>query len=144
MKFQYNDGGREAAGYKGKTGDCVVRAIAIATGRNYETVYSELNEAAQNNERGAKRSWSHKGIYTSKKWFREYMTNLGWRFVPTMQIGSGCKVHMRAEELPTGTIICSVSKHYVAVIDGVMHDLFDSSRNGTRCVYGYWIKGGAA
>ena len=28
----YNDGGRTAAGFKGETGDCVTRAIAIATG----------------------------------------------------------------------------------------------------------------
>jgi hypothetical protein len=33
MKFNYNDGGREAAGFKGFTGDCVCRAIAIATER---------------------------------------------------------------------------------------------------------------
>jgi hypothetical protein len=28
----YDDGGRSAAGFKGKTSDCVTRAIAIATG----------------------------------------------------------------------------------------------------------------
>lgn len=32
MTFVYDDGGRSAAGFKGKTGDCVTRAIAIATG----------------------------------------------------------------------------------------------------------------
>jgi hypothetical protein len=30
--WQFDDGGRGAAGFKGKTGDCVCRAIAIATG----------------------------------------------------------------------------------------------------------------
>ena len=47
MKFNYNDGGREVAGYKGKTGDCVVRAIAIATDKSCQEVYDtlfELNE----------------------------------------------------------------------------------------------------
>jgi len=144
MKFQYNDGGREAAGYKGKTGDCVARAIAIAMGRDYQHVCDDIEAFAEMSERGSKRSSAAKGVYTSKKWFREYLTSLGWKFVPTMSIGSGCKVHLRADELPSGTIICSVSKHYVAVIDGVMHDIYDPSRNGTRCVYGYWIKGGAA
>lgn len=28
MNFIYDDGGREAAGFKGKTGDCACRAIA--------------------------------------------------------------------------------------------------------------------
>lgn len=35
MQFQYNDGGRAEAGFKGTTGDCVCRAIAIATERPY-------------------------------------------------------------------------------------------------------------
>lgn len=29
-------------------------------------------------------------------------------------------------------------KHVCAVINGVIHDTFDSSREGSRCVYGYW------
>ena len=37
--WQLNDGGREQAGYKGLTGDCVARSIAIASGRDYQTVY---------------------------------------------------------------------------------------------------------
>jgi len=55
-----------------------------------------------------------------------------------MSIGSGTKVHLRAEDLPTGRIVVQASKHVVAVIDGVMHDTHDPSRDGTRCVYGYW------
>ena len=34
IDYRYDDGGREAAGYRGKTGDCVVRAIAICTGED--------------------------------------------------------------------------------------------------------------
>ena len=30
--YAFDDGGRAPAGYKGTTGDCVCRAIAIATG----------------------------------------------------------------------------------------------------------------
>lgn len=141
--YQYNDGGREAAGFRGKAGDCVVRAIAIASKRDYATVYSEINQLSAR-ERGAKRSKANAGVYTSKQAFKNYMTSMGWRFIATMTIGSGCKVHLKAEELPAGRIICSVSKHYVAVIDGVINDIFDPSRDGTRCVYGYWVQGGVA
>ena len=95
--YQYNDGGREAAGFKGKAGDCVVRAIAIASGRDYATVYNEVNQLSEN-ERGAKRSKANAGVYTSKKAFKDYMAAMGWRFVATMSIGSGCKVHLKAEE----------------------------------------------
>jgi hypothetical protein len=55
-----------------------------------------------------------------------------------MQIGQGCKVHLRADELPPGRLVCNVRHHLVAVIDGVIHDTHDYLRGGTRCVYGYW------
>jgi hypothetical protein len=55
-----------------------------------------------------------------------------------MRIGSGCTVHLRADELPPGRLIVNVSRHTVAVIDGVIHDTYDPSRDGTRCVYGYF------
>jgi folate-dependent phosphoribosylglycinamide formyltransferase PurN len=57
-----------------------------------------------------------------------------------MNIGSGCTVHLRADELPGGTIVCQCSRHLVAVVDGVLQDTHDSSRSGTRCVYGYWSR----
>jgi hypothetical protein len=60
-----------------------------------------------------------------------------------MGIGTGCKVHLRDGELPMGRLIVKVSKHVVAVIDGVINDTHDPSRNGTRCVYGYYTKEGA-
>ena len=47
LPLQINDGGRAAAGYKGKAGDCVVRSIAIATGVNYEEVYEDLYKAKE-------------------------------------------------------------------------------------------------
>jgi len=66
------------------------------------------------------------------------MKELGFEWKPTMNIGQGCKVHLRADELPCGNIIVNVSKHFAAVIDGVLHDTYDCSREGTRCVYGYY------
>lgn len=55
-----------------------------------------------------------------------------------MGIGTGCRGHLREGELPNGRLIVSVSRHMVAVIDGVIYDTHDPSRDGTRCVYGYW------
>jgi hypothetical protein len=57
-----------------------------------------------------------------------------------MFIGQGCKVHVREDELPSGRLILQLSKHFTAVIDGKVHDTYDPSREGTRCVYGYFIK----
>jgi hypothetical protein len=33
-----------------------------------------------------------------------------------MQVGSGCKVYLRADELPPGRLIARVSRHVVDVI----------------------------
>jgi hypothetical protein len=66
------------------------------------------------------------------------LDHLGWEWVSTMGIGTGCTVHLDEAELPEGRIIARVSRHYVALIDGVIHDTGNPSRGGSRCVYGYW------
>lgn len=72
--------------------------------------------------------------------YEKYLASIGWEWIPTMTVGSGCQVHLKAAELPAGRIIVKVSKHLCAVIDGVIHDTSDPSRGGTRCVYGYYRK----
>lgn len=139
MNFIHNDGGRSAAGYKGSAGDCVPRAIAIATGKPYQEVYDALFELNQN-QRGRLRGASPRDGGTKKATIRKYMASIGWAFIPTMEIGSGCKVHLKAEELPKGRLITKLSGHLCAVIDGVINDTYDPSRDGTRCVYGYYQK----
>lgn len=96
VTWQYDDGGRAAAGYKGEAGDCVVRTIAIATGRPYQDVYQLINEAAvrERPRAGKQRSSARNGV--RKNTIRRVMTNLGWTWVPTMAIGSGCQVHLQA------------------------------------------------
>lgn len=138
--FVYNDGGRSAAGFRGSTGDCTTRAIAIAAGMPYQQVYDDLNSAAKRErprKGGKTRSSSRTGVHTAT--LRRYLEReLGWRWTPTMQIGQGCRVHLRADELPSGVLIVNLSRHVAAVIDGVVHDTHLDDRGGTRCVYGYW------
>lgn len=141
-QFQFNDGGRALAGFKGSAGDCVCRAISIASGKPYAEVYDYLSKmnASQRMPNGVKRNrTASKGINVNRKWFKDYMNALGFVWIPTMQIGQGCKVHLRSDELPNGRLVCMVSKHLVAVIDGVINDTYDCSREGTRCVYGYYM-----
>ena len=141
MKFIYNDGGRAEAGFKGKTGDCCCRAIAIATGMPYKQAYALINEYAKRERVGTRKrgvSNARTGVYNST--LKKIMTDLGWSWVATMQIGSGCRVHLREDELPKGRIIARVARHFCAVIDGVLHDTWDSQQDGDVCVYGYYIK----
>ena len=130
IEFKYNDGGRSkyyaAEGVK----DCVTRAIAIATARDYKEVYDLISGVLGYSPRN--------GIKT--RHVHKVMALFGGVWVPRMQIGSGCKCHLRANEIPmTGRIVCNVSKHVCAVVDGVLNDTHDCSRRGERCVYGYWV-----
>ena len=140
-RFQYNDGGREAAGFKGNAGDCVARAISIASGRPYAEVYARLaegNGTQRAGKNGKQSASARNGINVTRKWFKDLMVEWGFVWVPTMTIGSGCKVHLRADELPAGRLVVSVSKHYTTMIDGVINDTWNPDRGGDRCVYGYW------
>lgn len=144
--FIYNDGGREESGYRGLADDCVVRSIAIITKISYKEVYEELFKRAKIFSNGrckvaknikkfgaSPRNGVHKIIY------KKYLKDLGYEWIPTMKFGNGCKIHLKKEELPDGRIIVSLSKHLTAVINGVIYDTYDCSRNGSRCVYGYYI-----
>ncbi len=176
MQFVKDDGGRAAAGFKGSTGDCVTRAVAIATGLPYADVYAALSDGMRTQrttKRGSAKASARSGVSTTRKWFKDYMAALGWKWTPTMHIGSGCTVHLVANELPAGRLVVAVSKHYTAVIEGVIHDTHNPSERGVsiyspgytgeipkgavwlengngwayspqRCVYGYWQATGSA
>ena len=146
LKFKVDDGGRSEAGFKGKAGDCVVRSIAIATGISYQKIYQDLynlnKEFRINSKTNLARSLKQKNDSprsgTHRVILKKYLEHIGWKWTPTMFIGKGCKVHLKKEELPSGILIVSCSRHITVVINGVIHDTYDCSRNGTRCVYGYW------
>lgn len=146
--YQFNDGGREAAGYKGFVNDCVVRSIAIAADLPYQEVYDEMVRrnkefAETSRSRKAKIIKAKNGTPTRgniREVYEPYLLSLGFSYVSTMGIGTGCKVHLRADELPKGRLVVRVSKHMTAMIDGVIHDTWDPRRETGRCVYGYYIK----
>jgi hypothetical protein len=150
--FVKDDGGRSKYFY-GTAKDCVTRSIAIATRIDYLEVYNALFEGIErvkekgrskyarrlrNRKSGAKGTTPRNGVH--KSIYKKYLESIGWKWVPTMTIGSVCKVHLRGDELPKGRLIVRVSKHLVAMIDGVIYDTHDSSRAGNRVVYGYFIK----
>jgi hypothetical protein len=136
LRFQWDDGGRAAAGFRGEADDCVTRSIAIATGLSYREVYDELNSRTKEMRRAGEQQGARTGIYRDV--YQPYLIELGWVWTPTMSIGSGCTTHLRSGELPNTTIIARLSKHLVAVINSVIHDTSDPSRRGTRCVYGWF------
>lgn len=140
MRWLYNDGGRSKY-FKGATNDCVCRAISIAENKNYKEVYDLINKYAKEYRKTNPDDNSHARYGVSKELTKKILTDLGWIWKSTMKFGLGTSVHMRENELPKkGTLIVSLSKHFTVVKDGVIYDIFDPSRNGKRCVYGYYIK----
>lgn len=129
MKFVYSDGGRSNY-YKGIVGDCVVRAICNATNSDYQIVYKSIQSMQGVSPRnGVSNKNTHKYIEEI----------LGLKWIPTMKIGQGCKTHLCEEELPKGVLIVKLSHHLSCVKNGVLYDIYDCTRDGNRCVYGYWI-----
>jgi len=124
MEWVYDDGGRKQAGYAGRCGDCVVRAVAIASNKPYGVVYAAL-AAGMGTQRKSRGATARNGVNVDRKWFKDYMRSIGFEWVATMGIGTGCRVHLTKPELPLGRLVVRVSRHCCAVIDGVIHDTYN-------------------
>lgn len=142
MRYQYDDGGRAEAGFKGTCGDCGTRAAAIALSLPYKEVYDELNSIRKEMLAKARSPRTKKLLSgsvrngTATVVMGEFMRRHGWVWVPEMHIGSGCTMHLC--DMPWGRFVCRVAKHYCAVVNGTIHDIFEDDEN--RCVYGYWME----
>ena len=142
MKFVYSDGGRNQYFIGKDKGCCVCRAICNATGKDFKEIYNLINKTSKREKTGCRKmgvSNARTGVYKYTE--KEIIENvLGWKWHATMTIGSGCKVHLNDEllELCSKPMIVRVSKHLTCVKDGAIYDTYDCSRNGSRCVYGYW------
>lgn len=127
MNYNFNDGGRKNAGFKGSTGDCGVRALAIALDMDYKIAYNLLAQA--NKDMGfakSARNGIHKNIYNS------VLNKLGWFWVSAPKF-VGRKA--RCSDLK-GIVIAQQAGHFVTVINGIPQDTWDCSN---KMVYGYWV-----
>lgn len=128
--YVYNDGGRADAGLKTQT-DCGIRAVSIACGISYSESRAMLKTASKNGKLGSRAI--ARGIY--KEDLSSALEELGWHWKSAPKI-SGRKARC-SDFSSEGTIIARQARHFVAVIDGVPHDTWDSSE---KMVYGYWQK----
>jgi hypothetical protein len=125
LPWTETDGGRAKAGFGGQPGDCVIRAICLATGQDYETTFTDIAAIARVMPSGG----------VKPRDYRPYLEERGWRFV------YAGRRRITAENLPSHrTIIASMSEHLVAIVDGTIHDTYDCSGGGTRQFYGYFYK----
>lgn len=123
MWVKYNDNpiGRE-------TGDCVLRALSVATGYGWDATYWGLCLYGHKHA-----DW---GNHSSAWW--DYLHEEGWkrRFLPN-ECPVCYTVRDFCREYPRGRYILGTFGHAVAVIDGDYIDTWDSG--GERPIF-YWTK----
>ena len=155
-----DDGGRADAGFKGSAGDCGTRAAAIATGEAYGDVYREFRNDAKEwpgRSRTAKairgNTSPRNGLHRAQ--MEKFLTARGWKKVSK-------RIRLDDPALPK-TAILSVRMHYIAIVDGVVRDTFDSrfTKGGCpiwdadgyaadftvkqpRCAFSHWLPPTAA
>ena len=128
--YRYDDGGRAAAGFKGHTGDCVVRAIAILTGIPYLDVYRRMAAAMK-----------QAGYSASGDGYRQRPREALKPRLPVRKIQNFVKtsyglrrVNLGLGSRPTytetwrlhGDCLAGTAKHISAIVDHTLRDTFDS------------------
>lgn len=127
--YIYNDGGRVEAGFKAVT-DCAIRAVAIACELSYKDSRKLLQEFSAKGVLGS-RAISNQ-VYIDD--LTSALESIGWVWCKA-PIFKGRKA--KYSDLPMGRHIVRMKLHVAAVVNGEIHDDWDSSK---YMVYGYWSK----
>ena len=126
IPFCENDAGRSKSKRSRQKNDCVVRAIAIATGRGYDEIYDEL--AAKGRKCGRS---------TPKKLWQDYLNNVGTRyFFPAIMGQKRMSVTKFVDTYPQGMWVVHIAKHLFACVNGVVFDV--NQPRPDACVYAAW------
>lgn len=127
--FCQDDAGRGQSRRPKQSNDCTVRAVAKAGGFEYDMVYDLFMKSGRKAGRGFDlKSWAKKGVICGRK--------LVWSPLQAVKGQPRMNIAKFTETHKTGTYILRVTKHVLAVIDGVVYDTFESRPD--KCVYGYW------
>lgn len=120
IDFTYDDGGRASAGRR-PSGDCVVRAAAILTGRPYMEVYRMAAEL--NKERGTGRRSARNGL----SWVltADLYRALGLVRIRTAGGPGGKSPTYSQAHYRHGDCIAQTAKHAAALVGGALRDTFD-------------------
>lgn len=111
-------------------GDCVIRAIAIATGNDWERTFVEL----------AMQGFMMADMPSSNHVWGSYLRGKGYMRYALPDTCPDCyTVKDFCEDHPEGVYIAATGSHVVAIIDGDYHDAWDS---GDEVVVYYFTKEG--
>ena len=116
---------------KDNYGDCSVRAICKAEGLAWLDAYDFMYQVSRKVQCPLNVKTGYEAILKELGYVYTGISNRRGTKRPTVQ--------SFARDHKTGTFICVVANHYVAVKDGFFYDTWDS---GNCCLYGYWEKEG--
>ena len=127
--YTFNDGGRADAGYRGKTGDCMVRAIAILTKRPYKNVYTQMAElnAAYGLPKTGNASLANRHVPKGKGRGRKFSTEVCFMAFGLSKVKQTVGERLTYTEAYAryGDCIVRTRKHVCAIKDGKVQDIFD-------------------
>ena len=108
-------------------GDCVVRALSIATERTWDDIFKELCEIG----------FKLKSMPNDKQTYEEFLKENGFEY-RKLSIKRGSKrprVNEFAKKNKDKVCVLNVANHLVTSKDGKFYDTWDS---GECCMYSYW------
>ena len=114
-----------------RVGDCTIRAISRATGKDWEQTYAGLSAYGYmlSDMPSANHVW---GAYLRREGFKRYIVNDRGQDIYTVE--DFCKDH------PSGTYILAIEGHVVCAENGRYFDSWDS---GNEIPIFYWTRGDA-
>lgn len=111
------------------TGDCVIRALAVALDKSWDEIFLELMVTA----------YEMKDMPSSNNVWAKYLHDKGFRRETIPDICPKCvTIRDFANSTPRGIYILGTGTHVVAVIDGDYYDTWDS---GNEIPVFYWKRG---
>lgn len=110
------------------TGDCVIRAICIVEGRDWDDVYLDLMS----------KGFMEKDMIESNVLWSSYLHSLGYtRHIIPDTCPDCYTVSDFTRDYPVGTYILGTGSHVICVINGNHYDTWDSS---AKVPIFYWEK----
>lgn len=112
-----------------RSGDCVIRAIATATGKSWDEVLTDLCKIALKEKR----------IPNEVECYGKYLESLGWRKQKQPRKSDNCK--FTGKEFVSafkGVAVAHLGgNHIVCIKESKVWDTWDSTEG---CIGNYWVK----
>jgi len=127
MKYIKCDSGRSQSKRPKQKNDCTVRALALATGKEYDDVYDELARQGRKCNKGFK----NKEMFNRKD-FEVFGVKFRWESYKAVKNERRLNSDTWNK---TGEFIVRTAKHTAYVKDNLLYDTFPMI---DRCIYGSW------